>query len=1003
MKIRSLSSAGIVCCLLATASRAAVFPYAEYHLGETGSLAGGDFRPQDSSGANRHLNQAQASNASSLVSNAVSPAAIGSTACLDTSAAGHQSWGGFETFSNLPTDNFAFGIFAKSSGSSYAPVFALGDIQGAYIILQNGDKWSTTAYRGSGIQGQPQSFTPDTWAHLAVIRQNGVTKFYVNGVDQGGSFTMPPVHRDGMLSKNFYTETFSSFDGLLDEARVVTFPVNEPTANILSALQAGAPTPAFIRVGGTGSVPMATLLPTETSVFRIGGAVQDFMQVTGTNGLQVAGTAPEKHIIQIQREGTLANGRYPLIGFSGTIGGQGLAGLQLAEIPGRIAETLEINPTTSTIDLVISGAEGVTWTGANSALWDKAATNWVLGGTSTTTQFLDADDVKFDDSAAGTVNAITVAEGMAPAALTVDGSENFSFSGFPLSLSGPLTKKGTGSLALANGFSGSSAIAIQGGTLSVGDGGTGGSIGTGPISLGSGQLVVNRSGDVSLPNAITGPGSIAKQGSGRLIIQSPTLLNGVTLSAGQIGAGRVNLFGGVTIAAGASLDYRGFTPDWIPPVINGSGVNGEGAIVNSGAFFTMRETLQLGSDAAVGGGMGMKNRGPVTYNDPYPQTYPCFITGNHKFSKVGGGTFSFYKTTVTVKDIEILSGSLLADQHSAINNTYPGTITIHSSASLEFGNEITYDPTVQAASCAKPIVLKGGTVATAGGPMLSAAVGSIQLDASGGTLVAERHSFNAAPNGPVPTANLHVTGVVSGSGSLTVGGYGFVSLTQAPAYAGDTTILGQPGNNYGRLWLAAPGLADTSTVSIADGATLNLIFNGTDTVRRLFLNGVQQQPGVYGSSNISGRIIGQGTLTVTEGPAAPPYQLWATASGIAGAAADVDSDGDGISNGLEFVLGGNPSSPEVNPNGLMPTITRTGNTMKFIYRRTDASSANYAMRVETNANPATNSWVSTADNPYNPQVLVESDGFGPGVDKVTVTISTVGAAKLFARLKIDIP
>lgn len=271
--------------------------------------------------------------------------------------------------------------------------------------------------------------------------------------------------------------------------------------------------------------------------------------------------------------------------------------------------------------------------------------------------------------------------------------------------------------------------------------------------------------------------------------------------------------------------------------------------------------------------------------------------------------------------------------------------------------------------------------------------------------MAERFSFYTSPYGPVPTANMTVSGVVSGSGSLVVGGYGFVSLTKAPAYTGDTTILAQPGNGYlrGRLSLALPGLADTSTVSIADGALLNLGFSGTDTVRRLFINGVQQQPGVYGSSHISGRILGSGTLTVTEGPSAPPYQLWAEAHGIAGAgAADVDSDGDGISNGSEFVLGGDPSGPDSNLSALLPVMTRTGNTLKFVYRRADASSANYAMQVEISSNPSVNGWAPAPNDLGDPKILVESDGFGPGVDKVTVTIAMTGP-KLFARLKVEIP
>jgi len=1011
MKTRHLLVAGLIASLALTAARAAVYPYAEYHLGEAGSLGGTQKLPQDSSGAGRHF-LASSSGQYANLSGSVAPAAIGSTASLDTTTSpGDPFWtGGGLSFSTLPKNNFAFGIFARTHGAPYgtAPVFSLGDNERAFAIFLDGSKWQLRSYHASGNLGVEESFVPNVWAHLAVIRNGGVTRFYVNGVDQGSPFTDEPVHGSPLLLKNFTGELNLNYEGLIDEARVVTFTEGETDANIITALQTGVGPSAFVNVGSNASFPRANLSPAEASVFRIGGAVQDSVQILEAGGLQVAGTAPQKHVIQIVREGALANGRYPLIAFSGTIGGQGLAGLELADIPGRVTGSLEINAENSTIDLVISGAEGITWTGAASVLWNKQDTNWVLGGTSTATQFLDADDVKFDDSSAATVNTITVEEGMLPASMTVDASENYSFSGVGIGLNGTLMKKGTGTLTLASGFTGSGPIAIQGGTLSVGDGGASGSLGTGPIALSGGQLLVNRSGDVSLPNPISGTGGIGKLGAGSLILSGTTAYSGpVTLAAGPIAAGRSNLFpGGVTIAAGASLDFKGFHPGAGTLTLNGSGANGEGAILNSGPSILLQGTHQLGSDASIGGGFGIKDMGPVTYYDPFPQSFPCYLSGNYKLTKVGSGTFSFFKTTVTVKDIVIEGGSFLADHFSTINNTYPGTITIHSGGSLDFGSTfLVLDQSVTPATCAKPIVFNGGTISASGGPFHGLSLpGGIELNGPGGTLIAERFISYMTSNGPLPTANISVGGVVSGSGSLIVGGSGIVSLAQAPAYTGDTTILAQPGNGYlrGRLSLAAPGLADTSTVSIADGAFLDLGFSGTDTVRRLFINGVQQQPGVYGSSHISGRILGSGTLTVTEGPAAPPYQLWADAHGIAGADAGADSDGDGIRNGIEFVLGGNPLGPDSNSNALLPVITRNGNTLNFIYRRTDASSANYAMRVEITTNPATNDWAPAPDYFTDPKILVENDAFGPGVDKVTVSIAMAGP-KLFARLKVDVP
>ena len=56
MKPAHILSSSIVACLLATASRAAVIPYAEYHLGEAGSL-GASNKPQHATGNSRNFSE----------------------------------------------------------------------------------------------------------------------------------------------------------------------------------------------------------------------------------------------------------------------------------------------------------------------------------------------------------------------------------------------------------------------------------------------------------------------------------------------------------------------------------------------------------------------------------------------------------------------------------------------------------------------------------------------------------------------------------------------------------------------------------------------------------------------------------------------------------------------------------------------------------------------------------------------------------------------------------
>jgi uncharacterized delta-60 repeat protein len=133
------------------------------------------------------------------------------------------------------------------------------------------------------------------------------------------------------------------------------------------------------------------------------------------------------------------------------------------------------------------------------------------------------------------------------------------------------------------------------------------------------------------------------------------------------------------------------------------------------------------------------------------------------------------------------------------------------------------------------------------------------------------------------------------------------------------------------------------------------------------------------------------------------FAAWAASFGLTGtsAAAGADPDRDGVSNGAEYVLGGNPILAE---SFAGPVGTTTGGGMIFSFPRDDFSeTTDVALTVESGADLLT--WptvftIGTDTGASSPGVSVTENGAAP--DIITVTISQGTATRRFARLKVTI-
>jgi autotransporter-associated beta strand protein len=110
-------------------------------------------------------------------------------------------------------------------------------------------------------------------------------------------------------------------------------------------------------------------------------------------------------------------------------------------------------------------------------------------------------------------------------------------------------------------------------------------------------------------------------------------------------------------------------------------------------------------------------------------------------------------------------------------------------------------------------------------------------------------------------------GALTGIGGLTKVGTGTLTLSGANTYTGNTTVTA------GTLKLSQPVLATNSTISISNGALLQLDFTTTNLVTSLVLSGVSQSRGVYSRNTSPAYITGSGSLMVGSPVATNPTNI----------------------------------------------------------------------------------------------------------------------------------
>jgi fibronectin-binding autotransporter adhesin len=543
-------------------------------------------------------------------------------------------------------------------------------------------------------------------------------------------------------------------------------------------------------------------------------------------------------------------GTFPLIGYSGSIGGNGFGGLTLATPPTGVSATLFNDTAHNTIDLVVT-ATGIAWTGSQSTNWDMSTANWFNPVSSSAVDYVDGDTVIFGDPASTNV---FVTQTVQPGGMTFTSTNHYTLSavvGGGISGSGALIKNGSGLLCITctnNLFTGGTYI--NGGTLQLCDSNYVFPYGGGALNNNLGVVQVANGGTLDI--------------------------NGVQVP-----------------------NYSSFGPEGYNVFLSGSGVGGSGALVNNttniiNAGIPDAGYVTLTGNATVGGVGDINMFGGVS-----PQL--SSQSGAFTLTKVGTGSFRIrYVTTVSTNfgPINILGGIVSYESSSSLGLGDPTkNIFVGTNAGFAWGTA--------AANCTRSLICSNGatlygyniTTNVYNGPVTLVG-GNVNLSASFYDGMIFSNTISGAGGVTVTFQSL-----VTFAAANTYSGNTIVQFSGTASGSGGGSVLSLVGNasiaNSPLIWLqgtnATQPYAGALNVSGLPGGTLTLASG--QTLRGD--NGSSVKGSVTAGSGSTVSSGGQGNIQ------SMTFSSNLTLSASSTVAMDVDMDTGTASNDVVSVLGTN--------------------------------------------------------------------------------------------------